>query len=104
MRDPLKPHDESSLIEDHQYEPRAEWWSLCRHCNLAQAAHASSSIDTRAAMFEEQMQRYGEIRHADPIRGLELTREFREKERERIHQGGRARIAYIGDEVSAFDD
>lgn len=101
MADTLKPN-ESSLIEDHPYEPRAEWWSLCKHCGLAQAAHASSTIDTRTEMFAEQMARYGEIRHVDPVQKLELTREFRDRERERIHQGGRVRISYVGE--GALDD
>ena len=36
-------HDESpSVITDHLYEPKGEWWSLCRHCNLAESAHAES--------------------------------------------------------------
>jgi hypothetical protein len=28
---------------DHPYVPRAEWWSLCKACGLAEAAHPSSA-------------------------------------------------------------
>lgn len=38
-------HDEApSGITDHPFEPRAEWWSLCRHCGLAQAAHSETTV------------------------------------------------------------
>ena len=43
-----KEHDETpAIISDHSFEPRREWWSLCRHCNLAMAAHAETKIDAR---------------------------------------------------------
>lgn len=32
------------LISDHKFSPKGEWWSLCRHCNLAQAAHKESEL------------------------------------------------------------
>jgi hypothetical protein len=33
-------HDTSpAIISDHPFEPRGEWWSLCKHCGLAQPAH-----------------------------------------------------------------
>lgn len=38
-------HDQApSLITDHPFEPRGEWWSLCKHCRLAQAAHKETTI------------------------------------------------------------
>lgn len=96
MAEEPKAHDESpSIINDHPFEPIREWWTLCKHCGLAQAAHSSSTINSRLEMFAEQMARYGEIRHVNPIRKAELEREF---ERERIHQGGRVRIGYCSDD------
>lgn len=36
-------HDETpSIIDDHPYEPKAQWWTLCKHCNLAESAHSRS--------------------------------------------------------------
>jgi hypothetical protein len=32
------------LITDHKYAPMNEWWTRCRYCRLAQAAHAESEI------------------------------------------------------------
>lgn len=91
-----KTYDEApSIINDHPFEPSGEWWSLCKHCGLAQAAHSSSTINSRLEMLKEQMSRYGEIRHVDPVRKAELEREL---ERERLHQGGRARIGYYSDD------
>lgn len=38
-------HDETpSGITDHAFEPRHAWYSLCKHCGLAEAAHAESAI------------------------------------------------------------
>lgn len=39
-------HDEAPAeIEDHPFEPRGEWYTLCKHCGLAQAAHSETTID-----------------------------------------------------------
>lgn len=91
-------HDEASPgVGDHPFDPSGEWWSLCKHCGLARAAHRSSTIDVRRAMFEEQMARYGEIRHHDPVRKAELEREFRQEPK--VHPGGRLQIGhYVGDD------
>lgn len=38
-------HDETpSGVTDHAFEPKHEWWSLCRHCNLAESAHAETTL------------------------------------------------------------
>lgn len=38
-------HDETpSNINDHPFEPKGEWWSLCRHCNFAESAHSETSL------------------------------------------------------------
>jgi hypothetical protein len=34
-------HDETPPeVDDHEFEARGEWWSLCKHCRLARSAHA----------------------------------------------------------------
>ena len=41
-------HDETpSQIIDHEFDPRGEWWSLCKHCRLARAAHRDSVLEIR---------------------------------------------------------
>lgn len=40
-RDGEKP---AELITDHKWSPIDEWWTRCRHCRLAQAAHAESEL------------------------------------------------------------
>lgn len=38
-------HDEApAIITDHKFSPKGEWWSLCIHCNLSEAAHAASEL------------------------------------------------------------
>lgn len=38
-------HDQSpSVITDHPFVPKAEWWTLCRDCNLAESAHAETTL------------------------------------------------------------
>ena len=38
-------HDEApSIIDDHAFEPRGEWWSLCEHCGLAESAHKETTL------------------------------------------------------------
>lgn len=41
-------HDETpSVISDHPFEPKDEWWSLCKHCNLAESAHKETTLKIR---------------------------------------------------------
>lgn len=38
-------HDEApSGVTDHAFEPKGEWWTLCKHCNKAESAHAETSM------------------------------------------------------------
>lgn len=37
-------HSDPAIITDHAYIPRAEWWSLCEICGLAEAAHAETTM------------------------------------------------------------
>lgn len=85
-----KAHDEApSIVHDHAYEPSGEWWSLCKHCGLAQAAHSSSTPEAIAAMQAH----FSTLRRATPA-------EVMRRERERIHHpGGRMQIGhYVGDD------
>lgn len=95
MADRVVPgHDEAPPeVDSHPFEPRKQWWSLCKHCGLAQAAHSSSTIDTRMAMLEEHMDTYGEIRHVDPVKAAELEQEVK---RARDHR--EVRVGYVSDD------
>jgi hypothetical protein len=38
-------HDETpAIITDHKFEPMGEWWTRCKHCRLAEAAHAETIL------------------------------------------------------------
>lgn len=76
-------HDDSpAIITDHAFEPVGQWWSLCKHCNLAQAAHSSSTVNTLE-----------EIRKDHDRQKL-----WREAENRRLREGGRVRIGYYSDD------
>jgi hypothetical protein len=30
-------------VEDHPFQPRGPWWSLCKECGLAAPAHATTT-------------------------------------------------------------
>lgn len=34
----------ASHITDHAFEPKGAWWTLCRHCNIAEAAHRDTKL------------------------------------------------------------
>lgn len=41
-------HDETpAVIGEHPFEPKSEWWSLCKHCNLAESAHKETTLGIR---------------------------------------------------------
>lgn len=41
-------HDETpSNIVDHPFEPRGEWYTLCKHCGLAESAHLHTTLRFR---------------------------------------------------------
>jgi hypothetical protein len=41
-------HDETpSQVVDHAFEPRGEWYTLCKHCRLSEAAHAETTLTGR---------------------------------------------------------
>jgi hypothetical protein len=76
---------------DHPYEPSGEWWTLCKVCGLAQAAHNSSTPEAYAA----QEAHFATLKRATPL-------EVMAREKERIKLGeGRVKIGYIGDD---YDD
>lgn len=38
-------HDEApAVVADHPFVPKGEWWSLCKTCNLGEAAHAETTL------------------------------------------------------------
>lgn len=43
-----KGYDEApAIIADHAFEPKREWWSLCRYCGFAMASHAETTVDPK---------------------------------------------------------
>ena len=49
---PFRPrpvlYDETpSQITDHAFEPRGEWYTLCKFCNLSEAAHMRTTLTSR---------------------------------------------------------
>ena len=30
--------------DDHPHDPRGEWWTVCRVCGLAMAAHTTTTV------------------------------------------------------------
>lgn len=41
-------HDETpSMITSHPFEPRGEWYTLCKHCSLAESAHKETKLPFR---------------------------------------------------------
>jgi hypothetical protein len=90
-------HDEApSMIVDHPYTPRGEWWSLCEICSLARAAHSSSTPESIEAMQAH----FQTLRRASPNELLE-----RERDRGRIKLGsGKVRIGYVDDDDDDDDD
>lgn len=35
---------EASHITDHHFEPTGAWWTVCKHCKLAEAAHQMTTV------------------------------------------------------------
>jgi hypothetical protein len=45
--DDMKAEGEApAIITSHVYVSEGEWWSTCRHCGLAEAAHLTSARAT----------------------------------------------------------
>lgn len=41
-------HDEAPANKtDHPFEPRAEWWTLCKICGFAESAHSETTLTSR---------------------------------------------------------
>lgn len=77
----MAAHDEGpAIINDHAFEPKGAWFTLCRHCNLGEAAHSETTI-----------------RSADEIR------EDFERQMERTQEGRRVEIAYFSDDNTDDD-
>lgn len=40
----------ATTVYDHPFEPDDRgWWSVCKHCHLAEASHVSSTLDPPAS-------------------------------------------------------
>lgn len=38
-------HDDTpSGVTDHPFVPKGLWYTLCKHCNLAESAHAETTL------------------------------------------------------------
>ena len=80
-------NDDPPSVNDHAFEPRSEWWSLCKYCGFAQATHFS----THPAVTHDIHLHFEELR---------AQRDAREEESQRVQSGGRARIGYYSDDNS----
>lgn len=63
-------HDEApAIISDHKFSPRGEWWSLCKHCRLAESAHLETELryvgDDMEPEVEDQVVEANESREAE---------------------------------------
>lgn len=36
-----------AIISDHAFEPKGAWYTQCRRCGLAMAAHSTSTVNPR---------------------------------------------------------
>ncbi len=43
-------NDTPSAIVSHDFEPRGAWWTPCRICKMAEAAHARTTLPTPAVV------------------------------------------------------
>lgn len=49
-------HDTApSVVNDHAFEPIAEWWSRCKHCPLYEAAHAETTLHHPVGYVSDDM-------------------------------------------------
>jgi hypothetical protein len=46
MSRPTGSDDTSATVHvtGHAFEPRGAWWTTCRHCSLAEAAHQATTV------------------------------------------------------------
>jgi hypothetical protein len=51
-------HDtaKASLVTDHLFESKGEWWDLCKHCNLSEAAHRPPDIERKTIESETDIE------------------------------------------------
>lgn len=46
-------HDETpSGVTDHAFEPKGAWYTLCKHCNLAESAHRETTENKEKFLIE----------------------------------------------------
>lgn len=61
-----------SAITDHPFTPRGEWFTVCEHCGLAEAAHVDTTIDSLAEI------RADHARQTKPVVAIEYFGEEHE--------------------------
>lgn len=45
QKKPVEFDEAPAEIDDHAFEPRGAWYTLCRHCGLAMAAHEETTVN-----------------------------------------------------------
>ncbi len=47
-------HDETpAIISSHPFQPKGEWWSQCKVCNLSESAHLYTTNENNNARRQE---------------------------------------------------
>lgn len=59
-RNPVAHDQAPAIVSDHPFVPRDEWWSLCKVCALAQAAHAETTVDAIEEIRKSHIAYYGD--------------------------------------------
>jgi hypothetical protein len=60
MRERYVEYDEApSAVTDHAFEPRGAWYTKCKHCDLAEAAHATTTITSLDAIRADHARQNG---------------------------------------------
>lgn len=58
---PVQYDDTPSGITSHAFEPKGAWYTLCKHCNFAESAHA----DTTNTVTTQESRRFAVRYYSD---------------------------------------
>ena len=62
-------YDEApSGITDHAFEPDGAWYTRCKHCHMAEAAHAETTIDVFAEIMADHDRQKSRRKHREESR------------------------------------
>jgi len=61
--------DTGQHITDHPFVPTTEWWTRCKVCHLAEAAHKASILSDPAEHVKELVKNLGFLGHTGPPDG-----------------------------------